>query len=73
MEKRNKNSVGRYIGFGKILIRKLDYRGRKMLEIDIKRRIGEERNSQPTIFIRYSLFFFYLLSSSSSSLLARFT
>ena len=45
MEKRNnvKNNVGRYIGFGKILIRKFDYRGRKMLEIDIKRRIGEER------------------------------
>lgn len=77
MEKRNKNSVGRYIGFGKILIWKVGLSGEKMLEIDIKRRIGEERNSQPTIFIRYSLFFFYLLSSSSSSsspsLLARFT
>lgn len=75
MEKRNKNSVGRYIGFGKILIWKVGLSGEKMLEIDIKRRIGGERNSQPTIFIRYSLFFFYLLSSSSSSpsLLARFT
>lgn len=75
MEKRNKNSVGRYIGFGKILIWKVGLSGEKMLEIvrNIKRRIGEERNSQPTIFIRYSLFFFYLLSSSSSSLLARFT
>lgn len=73
MEKRNKNSVGRYIGFGKILIWKVGLSGEKMLEIDIKRRIGEERNSQPTIFIRYSLFFFYLLSSSSPSLLARFT
>lgn len=73
MEKRNN---GRKVyRFWKNCNSKVGLSGEKMLEIDIKRRIGEERNSQPTIFIRYSLFFFYLLSSSSSSpsLLARFT
>lgn len=62
MEKRNKNSVGRYIGFGKILIWKVGLSGEKMLEIDIKRRIGGERNSIATDDI-HTLFFILLLSS----------